>query len=77
MSTIPESKAGISRIDTIDTVALSASGGEGVLQGDEGIIHALETTGQEVGMTTRSVLAAAVRIYYSPRLQIPRLTLCT
>jgi hypothetical protein len=60
MSSGPESKAVVSHMDTIETAPSSTSGGDRVVHGDADIIHALETTGEEVGMTTRSILAATV-----------------
>jgi hypothetical protein len=65
MDSKSELKAGVSHTDAIDTAPSTASGGDGGLDGDAGIIHALETTGEEVGMTTRSVLAAMVSTYFS------------
>jgi pyruvate/oxaloacetate carboxyltransferase len=63
MSSGPELKAGVSHNDVIDTAPSSMSGGHNALHGDADIIHALENTGEEVGMTTRSILAAMVSTY--------------
>ena len=52
-------KSGISHVDTIDQAPSSNNAG-GVLSGNEAMIYQLETTGEEVGMTWRSMAAAAV-----------------
>jgi hypothetical protein len=60
MSLQPNPKASVSHTDAINTLPSSPSQGDRILHGDADIIHALETTGAEVGMTKRSVLAAMV-----------------
>lgn len=49
--------------------------GNGVLKGDDEIIRDLENTGEEVGMTWRSFLAAAVSASVSPCLTRTTLTM--
>jgi hypothetical protein len=52
-----DDKANLAQIDIIDEVSPS---NHGVLSGNEAMVYQLETTGEEVGMTWRSLLAAGV-----------------
>ena len=54
-----QDKLGIAHVDTVDQ-APSSQNAAGVLTGDEAMIYQLETTGEQVGMTWRSIAAAGV-----------------
>jgi hypothetical protein len=54
-----QDKNNLTQIDTIDPAARSDNG---VLTGNEAMIYQLETTGEEVGMTWRSIAAAGVSV---------------
>jgi hypothetical protein len=56
MNASASDKAAVSHVDVIQPAPI----GENVLTGDERIIYQLEITGEEVGMTWRTVMAAAV-----------------